>query len=216
MQTRETLCQVVSCRDVPLTELMVNVNVMQFGFRNFWHYFGNNFTLCNGVGLLSNGYQQAQANYPIGSGGNNLSQMGVPRMSSQMIPTPGFNNNSGNHSYGSVEATNNGGRMSIVDSPMVSQDAHQKLHVSNQNSRVLHALGSQAGGAIRSGIQQKSYGFSNGALNGGLGMIGSNLQMSNGPSTSEGFLNASPYINSPKPLQHQFDQYQRSSVQGTP
>ncbi|XP_010063702.1 histone acetyltransferase HAC1 isoform X2 [Eucalyptus grandis] len=165
-------------------------------------------------GLLSNGYQQAQANYPIGSGGNNLSQMGVPRMSSQMIPTPGFNNNSGNHSYGSVEATNNGGRMSIVDSPMVSQDAHQKLHVSNQNSRVLHALGSQAGGAIRSGIQQKSYGFSNGALNGGLGMIGSNLQMSNGPSTSEGFLNASPYINSPKPLQHQFDQYQRSSVQG--
>lgn len=179
------------------------------------HYHGNNFTLSNGVGLLSNGYQQAQANYSIGSGGNNLSQMGVQRMSSQMIPTPGFSNNSGNHSYGSLEAANNGGRMSIVDSPMVSQDLHQKLHVSNQNSRVLHALGSQTGGAIRSGVQPKAYGISNGALNGGLGMIGNNLQMSNGPSTSEGFLNASPYINSPKPLQHQFDQYQRSSVQGT-
>lgn len=141
--------------------------------------------------------------------------MAVQRMSSQMIPTPGFSNNSGNHSYGSLEASNNGGRMSIVDSPMVSQDPHQKLHASSQNSQVLHALGSQTGGTIRSGIQQKSYGFSNGPLNGGLGMIGSNLQMSNGPSTSEGFLNASPYINSPKPLQHQFDQYQRSSVQGT-
>lgn len=195
---------------------MVNVDVMQFDFRNFRRYRGNSFILSNGVGLLSNGYQPAQANYSIGSGGNNLSQMGVQRMSSQMIPTPGFNNNSGNHSYGSTEAPNTGGRMPIVDSPMVSHDPHQKLHVSHQNSRVLHALGSQTGGAIRSGIQQKSYGFSNGALNSGLGVIGSNLQMSNGPSTSEGFLNASTFINSPKPLQHQFDQYQRSSVQGTP
>ena len=32
MQTREALCQVVSCRAVPITELMVNVNAMLFDF----------------------------------------------------------------------------------------------------------------------------------------------------------------------------------------
>ncbi|XP_031254705.1 histone acetyltransferase HAC1-like [Pistacia vera] len=171
-------------------------------------------------GTLSNGYQQSPANFSIGSGGN-MSSMGAQRITSQMIPTPGFNSNNNNNSsssssnpsYMNLESSNNGVGFSTVESTMVSQPQQQKQHVGGQNSRILHNLGSHMGSGISSGLQHKSYGFSNGALNGGLGMIGNNLPLVNEPGTSEGYLTTTPYANSPKPLQQHFD-HQRPLMQG--
>ena len=140
-----------------------------------------------------------------------MSSMSGQRITSQMIPTPGFNSNN-NQSYMNSESSNNGGGFSSVESTMVSQPQQQKQHVGGQNIRILHNLGSQRGSGIRSGLQQKTYGFSNGALNGGF--IGNNMQLVNGPSTSDGYLSGTLYGDSSKPLQQQFDQHQRPLIQG--
>ncbi|KAG6725851.1 hypothetical protein I3842_02G051400 [Carya illinoinensis] len=182
---------------------------------------GNSFNRADGP--LPNGYQQSSASFSLGSGGN-MSPMGAQTITSQMIPTPGFNsnsnsnscnnNNNNNHSYMNLESSNGGG-FSTVESTMVSQPLQQKQHLVGQNSRILRNLGSQMGsGGIRSNLQQKAFGFPNGGLNGGLGLIGSNLQLVNEPGTSEGYLTATPYANSPKPLQQHFDQHQRPLMQG--
>ncbi|KAL9370349.1 hypothetical protein Peur_041548 [Populus x canadensis] len=165
-------------------------------------------------GNLSNGYQQSPANFSISSGGN-MSSMGVPRMTSQMIPTPGYrNNNNNNQSCMNVESTANSGGFSTADSAMVSQTQQPKQYIGGQNSRTLQNLGSQMGSNIRPGMQQKSYGFANGALNGGMGMLGNNLPLVNEPGTSDGYMTSTLYANSPKPLQQQFDQHQRQLMQG--
>ncbi|XP_050289266.1 histone acetyltransferase HAC1 isoform X5 [Quercus robur] len=171
-------------------------------------------------GSLSNGYQQSPANFSLSSGGN-LSSMGAQTITSQMIPTPGFNSNNNNsninnsQSYMNMESSNNGGGFSNVESTMVSQPPQQKQHHGGQNSRILHSLGSQMGSGIRSGLQQKAYGFANGALNGGgLGLMGNNLQLVNERGTSEGYLSATSYSNSPKPFQPHFDQHQQPIMQG--
>ncbi|EEF48691.1 transcription cofactor, putative [Ricinus communis] len=174
-------------------------------------------------GVLPNGYQQSPASFSINSSGN-MSSLGVQRMTSQMIPTPGFNSNNNNNSNNSItsnqsyvnmeSSTNNVSGYSTVESTMVSQPLQQKQYVSGQNSRILQNLGSQLGSNIRSGLQQKSYGFPNGALNGGMGMIGNNLQLVNEPCTSEGYVTSTPYASSPKPLQQHFDQQQRQLIQG--
>ncbi|KAJ8751197.1 hypothetical protein K2173_016378 [Erythroxylum novogranatense] len=168
-------------------------------------------TFSTSDGNQSNGYQQSQSNYSISSGGS-MSSMGVQRMTSQMIPTPGFNNNNTNPAYVSMESSNNAGGFSSVESVMLSQPLQQKAYAGGQNSRILQNLGSQMGSNIRSGLPQKSYGFSNGALNGGMGMIANNFQLVNEPGTSEGYMTA-PYASSPKSLQH-FDQHQRQLMQG--
>ncbi|KAK6284779.1 hypothetical protein POUND7_003731 [Theobroma cacao] len=168
-------------------------------------------------GNISNGYQQSPANFPIASGG--MSSIGGPRMTSQMIPTPGFNGNSNNssisnQSYMNNQSSNNVGGLSTVESTMVSQPQQQKQHVGGQNSRILHTLGSQMGSGIRSGLQQKTFGFSNGSLNGALGMMGNNMQIVNEPGTSGGYQTATPFANTSKPLQQHFDQHQRPLMQG--
>ncbi|XP_040999545.1 histone acetyltransferase HAC1-like [Juglans microcarpa x Juglans regia] len=171
-------------------------------------------------GPLPNGYQQSPASFSLGSGGNML-PLGAQTITSQMIPTPGFSNsnsnncnNNNNQSYMNLESSNGGG-FATVESTTVSQPLQQKQHLVGQNSRILHNLGSQIGsGGIRSSLQQKAFGFPNGALNGGLGLIGNNLQLTNEPGTSESYLTATPYANSPKPLQQHFDQHQRPLMQG--
>ncbi|CAK9135556.1 unnamed protein product [Ilex paraguariensis] len=164
-------------------------------------------------GTLPNGYQQSPPNFSISSGGNGIvSSMDGQRMTSQMIPTPGFNVNN-NQSYMNLESSSNGGGFSSVESTLLSQPLKQKQHVGGQNSRILHNLGSHIGGGIRSGLQQKSYGFSNGTLNGGLGM-GSNVQMVNGQGTSEGYLTTALSGNSPKPLRQHYDQHQQPIMLG--
>ena len=108
-----------------------------------------------------------------------------------------------------LESSNSTGAFSTVGSTIVSQPLTQNQHVGDQNSRILHNLGSHIGGG-----KQKSYGFSKGALNGGLGIIQNNVQLMNGPAASEGYLTATSYGNSPKPLQH-YDKHQQPMMQGT-
>ncbi|XVF26446.1 hypothetical protein REPUB_Repub14bG0017500 [Reevesia pubescens] len=168
-------------------------------------------------GNISNGYQQLPANFPVASGG--MPSIGAQRMTSQMIPTPGFNSNSNNssinnQSYMNNQSSNNVGVLSTVDSTMVSQPQLQKQHGGGQNSRILHNLGRQMGSGIRSGLQQKTFGFPNGSLNGALGMMGNNMQIVNEPGTSGGYHTNTPFANSPKPLQQHFDQHQRPMMQG--
>ncbi|XP_022721386.1 histone acetyltransferase HAC1-like isoform X5 [Durio zibethinus] len=153
-----------------------------------------------------------------------MSSIGVPRMTSQMIPTPGFNGNNNNssidnQSYMNNQSSNIVGGLSTVESTMVTQPQQQKQHIGGQNNRILHTLGSQMGSGVRSGLQQKTFGFPNGSLNGALGMMGNNMQIVNDPGTSGGYQTVSSFANSSKPLQqhfdqHQSDQHQRPLMQG--
>nr|KAJ0215189.1 hypothetical protein LSAT_V11C300141140 [Lactuca sativa] len=121
--------------------------------------------------------------------------MGAQRMGSQMMPTPGFNNSNTNQSYMKTDMSNNVVGLSTVDSTMVSQPLNQKQQVGGQNSRILHSLGSHMGGGIRSSLQQKAYGFSNGSINNGLGMMPNNSPMMNASRTSESYVTPSHYGN---------------------
>lgn len=71
-----------------------------------------------------------------------MPSMGVPRTSSQIIPTPGFTVNN-NHSHMNVDSSSNCNIFSSVESTMVSQSQllQQKQHVGDQ-SHVLSNLGS--------------------------------------------------------------------------
>ncbi|KAL5974250.1 hypothetical protein ACLOJK_030914 [Asimina triloba] len=162
-------------------------------------------------GAISNGYQQSSSNIAIGSGGNNMiAAMSVPRMASQMIPTPGLNNP---QSMPMNSESSNGGGFSTAESTLVSHQQQSKQYIGGPNNRMLHNLSGQMGTGMRSNLPQKpsSYSFSNGALNGGLTMIGNNIQLMNGPTVSEGYIGSSAYGNSPKPLQ-QFDQQHQQQL----
>ncbi|XP_026663662.2 probable histone acetyltransferase HAC-like 1 isoform X2 [Phoenix dactylifera] len=158
-------------------------------------------------GPISNGYQHRPANGALGSGGSNISiaSMGTPRQLSQMIPTPGFTNslavpvNSG---------CSSGVGFSSTESTVVPQSQQPSQYVGSQNSHILHTLGGQIGAGMRSNLQQKpsAYGFTNGLISGGLGLIGSNMQLVNGPGASEGYLSTAHYGSSPKPIPQHFDQ----------
>ncbi|CAA2981094.1 histone acetyltransferase HAC1-like isoform X1 [Olea europaea subsp. europaea] len=171
-------------------------------------------------GTLSGGYQ-LPSSISTNSGGNNMmTSTGVQRMASQMIPTPGLNSsinndvnsNANNLSFMNMESCNNIGAFQTGESTIVSQPMQQKQHIGGQNSRILHNIGGHLGGGIRSTLQQKSYGLSNGPLNGGLVMMGNNMMNDTG--ASEGYLTGTLYGNSPKPLQQHFDQHQRTVMRG--
>lgn len=155
--------------------------------------------------------QQSLSNFSVNSSTDGQ------RIGSQMMPTPGFNNsnNKSNQSYMKLDPSNNVSVLSSVDSAMVSQPLQQKQQVGGQNSRILRSLGSHMGGGIMSTLNQKPYGFSNGSLNGNLGMMGKNSQMINSLGKSEGFLTDSQYGNSSKPVPQYFDQHQGQMSQGT-
>ncbi|KAL6561465.1 hypothetical protein OROMI_017066 [Orobanche minor] len=177
-------------------------------------------------GAFTSGFQQSSA-FSVNSGGNNMvTSMGVQRMTSQMIPTPGFNNsnsnfnnintevnnNFSNQSFMNMESSNNIGTYTPVESSIVSPPIQQKQRVGGQNSRILHNIGGHMGSGIRTTLHQKSYGLS-GPINGGLGMIGNNMSMMNGQETTEGYLSGAIYGNSTKPLHQHFDQHQRPVTQ---
>lgn len=148
----------------------------------------------------------------MGSGGHDMQPFGVQRMNCQMIPTPGFNNNVSNQGLLSAEASNNSGMFSMAESATtVSHGQHQKVHVGGQNNSG-HIFHGQSTDMIHSGLQQKSFAFSNGAPPGGFSMVGNNSQLSNGAGTSD---NATPYGNSPKISLPHIDHYQRTPLQGT-
>nr|KYP50395.1 Histone acetyltransferase HAC1 [Cajanus cajan] len=163
---------------------------------------------------LSNGYPQSSTNFSIASGGN-MSLVGVQRVSSQMIPTPGFSV-SNNHSYTNIDPSTNSSSFSGVDSTLLSQSQsqpprHQKLQDSDHNNHALHNLGSQMEGGMRSDLLQNSFAYPNGSINNGLGLIGNNIQLANEPVTDD---YASAYTNSPKHLQQHLDQNQQQVMQG--
>ncbi|CAH9088346.1 unnamed protein product [Cuscuta europaea] len=174
-------------------------------------------------GSMGSGYQQMPSSFSISSGGNNLvTSMGAQRMTSQMIPTPGFNNNNSdnlnnnisNQSYTNLESSNIAGAPSSVGSSIASHSVQQKHHLVSQNSRILQALGSHMSGGLRPALQTRSYVASTGSLNGGLGMMGNNSQLLNGQGASEGHMTSTMYVNPSKQLSPQFDQHQRSVMQG--
>ncbi|KAH1056329.1 hypothetical protein J1N35_034394 [Gossypium stocksii] len=162
------------------------------------------------LGNIHNGYQQSAANYCIASDG--MSSIGVQRMTSQMIPTPGFNSYNNNSSVNN-QSSNNVAGLSIVESKVVSQAQQLKQQVGGQNSHILHTVGSQMDTGIRSGLQQKTFGFPNGSLNGASGMMGNNLQIFNEPGTSGGYQSTTPFSNLPKPSQGHSDQHQQPLMQ---
>ncbi|TYI77377.1 hypothetical protein E1A91_D06G138300v1 [Gossypium mustelinum] len=91
-------------------------------------------------GNIHNGYQQSAANYRIASGG--MSSIGVQRMTSQMIPTPGFSSYNNNSSVNN-QSSNNVAGLSTVESKVVSQAQQLKQQVGGQNSHIWHTVGSQ-------------------------------------------------------------------------
>ncbi|KAG8387066.1 hypothetical protein BUALT_Bualt03G0214700 [Buddleja alternifolia] len=170
----------------------------------------NTTTTVNSGTFLSTGYQQSSPSFSVNPGGNNTAtSMGVHRMTSQMIPTPGINNsnnndinrNANNRMLMNGEASS---ESTLVSQPML------KPHVGGQNSRILRNIG----GGMRPTLQQTSYGSSSGPLSGGLGMMRNNMPMNNGPGTTEGHVTGTVHGNSTKPSNQHFDQHQQPVIQG--
>ncbi|KAK1317719.1 Histone acetyltransferase HAC1 [Acorus calamus] len=152
-----------------------------------------------------NGYHQAS-----GPGGNNMmSSMGVPRVTSQMIPTPGLNNP---QSMPISSESSSGIGLSGAESTMMTQKHQSNQFIGGQNSRMFHNLGGQMVPGTRSSLQHRSssYGF----VNGGLSSISNNAQqLMNGSLSSEGYLSGSSYVNSPKAaLQQHLDQQRQRQM----
>ncbi|KAG5410315.1 hypothetical protein IGI04_006634 [Brassica rapa subsp. trilocularis] len=129
-------------------------------------------------GNMSNGYQHSSSNFGLGSGGN-IASMSSQRNTGQMMPTPGFVNNSINsntQSYLNVEASNSNNSVGFSAAPMMVPQPHQQQQqqprqdMGGQNSRILHNLGSQMSVGLRPGMQQKMSSVSNSSINGGVGM----------------------------------------------
>ncbi|KAL5708943.1 histone acetyltransferase [Ranunculus cassubicifolius] len=157
--------------------------------------YGGSFNASDGA--MSNGYQQAPS-HVIGSGANNMSSVYGQRIATQMIPTPGqmipTPGLSNFQSSVNSEPSYSGGGFSGVEPTMVSQSQlHPKRQIDGQNNRVVPSFGGQVGG-MRSTLQQNlpSYGFSNGDLNGGSGLIGNEMQL-NGTSVSDNYLTTSQF-----------------------
>lgn len=141
-------------------------------------------------GTSSNRYQQSPSLVSIGSGSNNMSSVYGQKIGSQMIPTPGLNNF---QSSINSESSYSSGGFSGVESTMGSH-LHPKRYIDGQNNRTLPSFGGQVSVGMRSTLQQNvpSYGFTNGDLNGGSGLIGNEMQL-NGPVASDGYLTTSHY-----------------------
>ncbi|KAL8474236.1 hypothetical protein ACS0TY_030894 [Phlomoides rotata] len=175
-------------------------------------------------GALAGGYQQSSNAFMVNTGGMNMgTSMGAQRMTSQMIPTPGISNSNNNNDINNansnnlmnVELSNGVGACPDVKPTTASQPLLQKQHLGGQSAHILHNIGGHMGGGIRSALQQKSFGISSGPLNGGLGMMGKNMPVVNGPGTTEGHSTGTIYGNPTKSLSQHFDQHhQRPVTQG--
>lgn len=177
------------------------------------------------AGALVGGYQHPSNAFMVNTGGMNMgTSMGAQRMTSQMIPTPGISNsnnnsndinNANNNNLMNVELANGVGACPDVKPTTASQSLPQKQHLGGQSSHILHSIGGHMGGGIKPALQQKTFGMSSGPLNGGLGMMGKNMPVMNGPGTTEGHSAGMIYGNSTKSLSQHFDQHhQRPVTQG--
>ncbi|KAH7854191.1 hypothetical protein Vadar_011222 [Vaccinium darrowii] len=105
---------------------------------------------------MSNGYQQSLSEFSISSGGSLVSSSGVRGMTSQMIPTPGFNS-SNTQSFMNLESSNDTCAFSTIGSSTISPPLPQKQHIGGQNSRILHNLGSHIGGGEKLDLLMSPY-----------------------------------------------------------
>ncbi|KAI3726595.1 hypothetical protein L1987_66393 [Smallanthus sonchifolius] len=112
--------------------------------------------------FLPNGYQQSMTNFSNNSGGNSLiSSMGAQRMASQMIPTPGFNNNysTSNQSYMNMDSSNSAVGLSTIDSTAVSDQfpsSHTINHFQENSMEDQFVVDTQNGLANSIGVQPGS------------------------------------------------------------
>ncbi|GJN18950.1 hypothetical protein PR202_gb06170 [Eleusine coracana subsp. coracana] len=157
------------------------------------------------TGSMSNGYphlpNSIQQNSITNNGQSTMGPVGIQRM----IPTPGFSNQQ------NVPANpdfSNGAGYFNGDTTVTPHMQHQKQFPSNQNSHQIQHIGGLSNSGIHSSMLENSsaYGLSDGHMNGGIGMHGSNMQLTNRTTASEAYMNISPYGSSPKPLQQQFNQ----------
>lgn len=160
-------------------------------------------------GSMSNGYQHLTTSAPINSTTSNvpstMGPMGVQRQVTHMIPTPGFNNQQNvpaNPDYSNGTGYFNG------ESAMTQHMQQQKQFSSNQGNHQIQNIGGHRNSAIHSSMLENSsaFGLSDGHVNGGMGLHGSNTQITNRNAAPESYMNMSSFGSSPRPLQQQFNQ----------
>lgn len=85
----------------------------------------------------------------------------------------------------------------------------QKQFQSNQSSHQIQHIGGHSNSGIHSSMLENSsaFGLSDGHVNGGMGLHGSNSQITNRNAAPEGYMNISSFGSSPRPLQQQFNQH---------
>ncbi|CAE5967059.1 unnamed protein product [Arabidopsis arenosa] len=133
----------------------------------------------------------------------------------QMIPTPGFDNSANADVYQShrnEEYSGDGGKLLAAGSDFGNPSQLQKQRPTGSNDRMLYNLDHQLGGGFRSNIHQNTSGMTNIPLNAGVGMSGNNVNLANGPRSSEGVLTSTHYSTLSQPLQQPVDQLQVSHV----
>jgi len=140
-----------------------------------------------------------------------MGSVGVQRQLPHMIPTPGFSNQQNvpsNPDYSNGTGYFNG------ESAVAPHMQHQKQFPSNQNSNQIQNIGGHNNSGMHSSMLDNSsaYGLSDGHMNGGIGVHGSNMQLTNRTTAPEAYMNISPYGNSPKPMQQQFNQHPQQRI----
>jgi E1A/CREB-binding protein len=135
-----------------------------------------------------------------------MGQMGIQRQVTHMIPTPGFSNQQNipaNPDYSNGTGYFNG---ESAMTPHMQQQ--QKQFTSNQNSHQIQHIGGHSNSAIHPSMLDNSsaFGLSDGHVNSGMGLHGSNTQITNRNAAPESYMNMSSFGSSPRPLQQQFNQ----------
>lgn len=166
-------------------------------------------------GSMSNGYQHLTTSVPLSSttssGPSTMGAVGIQRQVTHMIPTPGFNNQQNvpaNPDYSNGTGYFNG------ESTMTPHMQQQKQFQSNQSSHQIQQIGGHSNSGIHSSMLENSsaFGLSDGHVNGGMGLHGSNTQVTNRSAAPEAYMNISSYGSSPRPLQQQFNQHPTQRV----
>ncbi|XP_042440464.1 probable histone acetyltransferase HAC-like 1 isoform X2 [Zingiber officinale] len=146
-----------------------------------------------------NGLTDVNSSIHLANGVRNImhsNSTGMPRQSSQMIPTPGYVDP---QAVSLVSESSNAINLSRCDSTIPSE-LQQTRNVGNPSNHLLHSLGGQIDSGIRSNNLQKTllHSMPNGVINSGLDSVGSNVQF-NRSTNLEGLIKTGP-------MQQHFDQ----------
>ncbi|XP_062229754.1 probable histone acetyltransferase HAC-like 1 [Phragmites australis] len=159
-------------------------------------------------GSMSNGYQDPSTNLPQNCTTISISSamcpVSMPQQVTHMIPTPGFSNQKTlpvNFEY-SNEAGYLNGESNVM--PQVQQQQQKPFSI-DQSSYPMQHVGTHVGSGVHSRMLENSsaYGLSDKQINGGMGLHGSSMQLTNRAAPPEGFMNLPPYSSSPDKLLQQ-------------